>query len=287
MKRQFILMALLASAACTRSPSAATNVNDESGIIRGSAISAEDPIFKSIVRIHEDGRKICSGVLVKDNMVLTAAHCIDLKKLNADSLTVYLPVSADLTCALAKVDQIVFPPDSEKDQEGVHQPDLAILKLSSNVCEARPAKLADHAAVTDDVVTTAGFGIGTTSGRFADRIDIRLVKSDWDSVEALYSDFDWNVPIEAAQLRKLRQQTERLGSTYQFAVALNPEQSICKGDSGGPVYVVKNGEVQVVALNGAVLQNRKRGVRECDSAYLQLVTPLEPRLAWIKSVLAE
>lgn len=281
MFRKSLMLSLMTLAACTQNPGSLNAAGETPGIIRGTAIAPEEPISQSIVAILANGSRLCTGVLLKNDVVLTAAHCLDIGKHTISDITVRLNSAPDRLCGSAMLSDAAYTPDAVRNSDGVHQPDLVVLKLSKELCGAKPAKLASRAAAVGEVVTAAGFGIGTASASIADRVDIKRINSDWDSVEALYSDFDWNVPTDASQLRTLRKNRDEFATSYDFALAVQPNTSICNGDSGGPVYIMKDGEVNVVAVNGALLGNRKRGVRECNYSYIQLITPITPSAKWI------
>ena len=64
-----------------------------------------------------------------------------------------------------------------------------------------------------------------------------------------------------------------------------PRTSICKGDSGGPVYREEAGRVVLMGVNSAVLPHPEVGLDRCDNGFTQVIQPVAPHLKWIKSFL--
>ncbi len=54
-----------------------TTQKSNSKIINGRFVTADDDFSKHIVGIYKNGATMCTGVLVAEGIVLTAAHCID------------------------------------------------------------------------------------------------------------------------------------------------------------------------------------------------------------------
>ncbi|MBO9666223.1 MAG: trypsin-like serine protease [Bdellovibrio sp.] len=80
--KKTLLLPMMFLAACSISNNASMNI-DGAGIIGGNDVKAADPVVTSTVGLvleQPDGslRPFCTGVLVSADMVITAAHCIDI-----------------------------------------------------------------------------------------------------------------------------------------------------------------------------------------------------------------
>ena len=281
--RAFYILAIsiLVFGACTSgTPTPGTAQSQKkSGIIEGTKAASSDPVAQATVFVDTPSGQ-CTGVLLSDDVVLTAAHCFDLDPAGFEGTTVTIR-SGDLTleCTKAEASEIAHTPEA-KLVAGVHQPDIALLKLKTKVCKTVETALGSEVK-TDDTVTIAGYGVGTT-GDQPDTIDLRLILRDRATINELNSDLDPTIEEEAEQINSMNEYYDIM-ALYLFAVPVQSGQSMCGGDSGGPVFQMKDGILNIVGVNGAVLPNSKKGTPKCRNAFFQIFTPVAPYASWIES----
>lgn len=188
------------------------------GIIGGEVVQANDNIQESIVAVYDalEGQ-LCTGSLLPNNLVLTAAHC-----LGADVNQMYVFFGRELLGGKAinrPVDKMEASQywASRKLKEK-NTGDIALVHFTGEVPAGyKPARFMPSSLkkslVRDTEVVLAGYGITDgKSGEGAGTLKMTRVKI----ADPLYS-------VSEVKL----DQTKGTGA--------------CHGDSGGPAYIVVNG----------------------------------------------
>ena len=207
-------------------------------IINGEA--PDQPYHGAVVSLHEltkGGKSVyvlpfCSGTLVSDTVVVTAAHCLDVSKkaweyktMGADKLAVYVgdDPQADIISHLYTV--------SETDIYTSYDPqnllnDIAVLRLASPVTEGYaatvphlPASLGFSAADIGATINFAGFG-DDEFGNHGIKLQVDGTLGGLGCTVAGCPD----AGDEATQI------------SYNQYVS-----GPCFGDSGGPAFIDRNG----------------------------------------------
>ena len=244
-------------------------------VVGGQALSADDLIRSSIVEISGPG---CSGVLIADRYVLTAAHC------TAEfSSLVILKSSLYQDCSHALVDNVFYPPDEKTvsiNGQDWPAPDLAVIRLKAPLCGAKPATLSSEPLTPGKVLRTAGYSEGLWSAREADWIGVRILRSDTDFLMSLFSDLKSN----AEQLHQMIRTEVPL---FNFARPEKDVEAVCKGDSGGPIYTETGGQVSIYGVTSGVLSDPKIGNTTCDGSLIQLIVPIQSERNWILSTISK
>jgi hypothetical protein len=241
-------------------------------VVGGQASSVDDLIRRSIVEISGPG---CSGVVIGDREVLTAAHCMDTFSLSL----VILKSSLYQNCSHARVDDVFYPPDEKSvpiDDHDWPTPDLVVVRLQTPLCGAKPAALSSEPLTPGKILRTAGYSEGLWNGREADWIRVRILRSDTDFLMSLFS----NPKSHAERLRQMIQAEVPL---FNFARPVEGVEAVCKGDSGGPVYTETGGHVSIYGITSGVLSDPKIGNRKCDRSLVQLVVPIQSERNWVLS----
>lgn len=215
-------------------PSLAPSFN---AIIGGSEVESGDPVASSAVLIvgkDGDSTFICSGSVLDKNLILTAAHCLGMDGLA--KVVVAFRTKMDGQGTVAKVIDRRRPTDF-LDRAGRSETDwndLAIIKIQGEIPAGyEVAKvLPDVASLKDgSTVTLAGYGMTTPL-------------SPPDGGDS-----------GAGTLRKVEQTV--LKSSYgdtEFTVSLK-ERGACHGDSGGPAYLRKDGQLYLIGVASRMTEN--------------------------------
>ncbi len=242
-------------------------------VVGGQPVSVGDLIRRSVVEISGPG---CTGVVIGDRKVLTAAHSTaELSSL------VILKSSLYQDCSHALVDDVYYPPDERSvsiSGQDWPNPDLAVIRLQTPLCGAKPAALSAEPLTPGKIVRTAGYSEGLWNGREADWTRVRILRSETDFLIGLFSNSKSNA-------EGLRQMIQPQISLFNFARPIKDVAAVCKGDSGGPVYTEADGRVSIYGITSGVLSDPKIGTGKCDGSLIQLVVPIQPERNWILSMI--
>lgn len=185
-------------------------------VIGGKRVKAGE--FLDCVAVGSDAQWGCTGTLIGPNVVLTAGHCAGV------ATRIFIGNDVGKEGRIVRVKKRVRHPDYHKSRHN----DLLVLLLDSNVDDVAPRLLAKK-TLLDDATDgrVVGFGATDASGHFGYGVK-RFV----------------DVPIASPDCRgQVDGQSDN--TTYGCdpgleLVAGRPmlEKDSCKGDSGGPFYVM-------------------------------------------------
>ncbi|MBV2168077.1 MAG: trypsin-like serine protease [Bdellovibrio sp.] len=243
---------------------------DSSSIIGGTPVENKDAIAKSTVAIvasvvtkdNQEGQFICTGSLLKENVILTAGHCVPVVGEEYKEVALYVIFNTDLNKMQKAdvrlvVDHVIHTQYGQVGQEGEDAHDLALIKFAGAMAPGyQLAKFLDDESLLKPgtKVTLAGYGLIETDG-VNTKSDDRLRKVDVQVVE----DF--------GKTEVLLDQTQGKGA--------------CHGDSGGPAFLDVNGTQYVwgVTSRGA----GKDGKDDCS--LVSVYTKVKSQSEFVNSAL--
>ncbi|XP_037710373.1 trypsin delta-like [Drosophila subpulchrella] len=177
----------------------------------------------------KDGYLACGGVIYKEDIILTAAHCIE--NIATDDISVYFGSSKNASGELVKVSKAI----SHEDYNGVHYSyayDIAVLVLSS------PIPLGDNASTIEIADETPEAGTPA-------------VITGWGQTDANDKNSTSNTLLGTFATIQDQQSCRELYSfagyfiTDSMICAKNFGSGVCHGDSGGPLV---NSNAELIGL---------------------------------------
>jgi len=241
-------------------PASKSNVGLESGeasttgIIGGKDVAANDSPAQFSVLLYDTLKKsICSATLIGNNLVLTAAHCLgqDPRKLLV-IFTQNLP-KATQDMARTVVGAIGHPSWKMNLQRSVDHGDIAIVKYQGSTPPGYRATTVlpnPSALKNNSAVLLVGYGVNEVTKRAGAGI-LRQVMTT----------------ITNSQYSQTEVQVEqRYG------------RANCHGDSGGPAFLVANGNYYLWGISSRGAQGT---VDQCNS--YSIYTNILPFIPWLQT----
>lgn len=210
------------------------NSSEISGIVNGYSVGASDPLSKRVVLLLSrtkvpggESMKICTGTPISNDVILTAAHCVDGLDKNTMTATFHISSFCDSGYDKTKHDIPVsdYIVKSGYSESVKGKEDVALVKLRSPIpSDYKISAIYDgKSPLSSDKVTLAGYG----------------KKSEYGGGSMV--------------LRTTTKSYKNELVVREKELLLDQRRSgICQGDSGGPVFVEVNGEMQVAGVNSVV-----------------------------------
>ncbi|MFV8258488.1 S1 family peptidase [Bdellovibrio bacteriovorus] len=247
------------------------------GIVNGQTLASGNELSSSTVMVihinYKEETSICTGTLVANNKVLTAAHCISSwggKTAIAFSNNVGCVSSAPKRTLRLVTDTAV--PDAysywNKTDFNNASTDLAVLKFSGSVPEGYKIRELPQksysVAPTDRLVMT---GYGTTTEKGEDSGTLRFTSTPSSNV--LGTSFYLALVGKSVSVPKT-------------IIVDQANTGVCTGDSGGPLYNQVGSSLTLVGITSMGVDNRatdEKKVRVCHG--VALFTDVREHLDWI------
>ncbi|WP_081110990.1 S1 family peptidase [Bdellovibrio bacteriovorus] len=275
MSRSVLVLGLIALVSCTPKSQPGVELKKDAAIMGGSMVAENAAIASGIVGIYDtQDNSICTGSLISENLVLTAAHCATSKP---SKLKIVFGVDIDATMSIREPDvqqeltrtvsaiqvHSSYKPEEQEEKE-TDWGDIAILKFPGKL----PAGYKPVALLQDDsilkkgfVVTLAGYGVSHIDLEPIDARKVRDIEEAIEYGEVICDDNLKNcLKVDMSGDGELRQTTAPVSFLTETEVFLDESKGrgTCSGDSGGPAYVQKNGQYFLFGITS-------RGSQLCDS----------------------
>ncbi len=273
-----------------------------SSIIGGTDVPEGASLQKSIVAIYDMKKgALCSGSLLENNIVLTAAHCIGANP--QDHLIVF---SADLTSVFQGQDKnlilqkvrrgvkTLVNPNWGKNNQSAGQAwgDTALIKFQGNVPAGfKPATIlaSSTGLAAGTTITVAGYGVNSDVLTEVNKADLPDFKQRQAKGE-VFCEQSQDAKTEKCYTEKLSGEGHLRTTELKVADYYNDTEIIfdqqhgqasCEGDSGGPAYVRQaNGEYNLFGVTS-------RGTRGCNGYVLYSDIASTKLNAWLRDAMSQ
>lgn len=275
---RFLLAAVaaLVLAACGRSSDNQVDSQPTTGIIGGTLVAEGTTIAQSIVGIYDaKNEAICTGSLIADGIVLTAAHCVfdsEPNKLQiifaTDIMAVMGTSEPDIKAELMR-DVVDFKYHEKYDPEDQEEnefdwSDIALIKFKGSA----PAGYKPAAMMLDQKAVRPGLkaimaGYGVTSVKTYP-IEARKVKNIKEAIANgdVICDDDYKDCEEVSMSGdgELQETYATIAHVVRSEIRLDESEgrATCSGDSGGPIFLEQNGQYFIIGVTsrGSMLCNK-------------------------------
>lgn len=201
------------------------NFENSDAIIGGEITTLHSPISKYVVLvIDDDSDSYCTGTLIRNNIVLTAAHCLG-KRPNGLTLAFGRNPMSGNYIARRSVAVAIHPDYKKANSQDPH--DLALIRIEGSAPQSYlPARLPDQGFPMQRNLGFTAIGYGRVSGKSPQGIGILR-----------------DTKLNVSHLTQ---------SQKQFYVNQENGKGICNGDSGGPALMRYRGADYIVGVASAI-----------------------------------
>lgn len=290
-KRLLIAGVLLVVFSCSKGKVLSEKYLKQSDVMNGVEVKKNDFVKNHVVAIVDiELNTICTGTIIANDVILTAAHCAPKKAsnlriiFNEDAYGTLDTREPDYYQAYVRTatDFIPHKDYSDESDADVDLDDIALIKFRGTLPEGyAPARMLDR---VEDLkrglnLLVAGYGVDEVQ---TEVIDANTYPNLLEAIEMglvfCNEDNSYCVSVETFGDGTLRKAQAPIDSFSKNEFILNEKAAgTCSGDSGGPAFVQKGKELIVagVTSRGGVLCND-------DGVYTNVARYRE----WIKKTVA-
>lgn len=294
MKRFLVLLCLFSLVSCGfKASTDFVAVPHGSGVMGGKLVKEKSELASIIVGVYDaKDNAICTGSLIAENAVMTAAHCSITKKQN---LRIVFGLDIDMTMAIREPDvrqmairnvkSIIVNPGYNPNQtdKETDLSDIAIMIFDGGLPPGyKPAQmLTDKSLLQRGVnIRVAGYGVSEVNLDPIDPKKVRNLQDALDYGEVICDENQRNcLSVDMSGDGVLREASAPIATVYETEVFLDESkgQGTCSGDSGGPAYIEQNGQYLLFGVTS-------RGSALCDN--IGVYTNAVAFKTWIAETLA-
>ncbi len=271
-----------------------THAADQSGIINGDVVADADPIAKTTVGILDLKQgSLCTGSIIADDMVMTAAHCLGSGKL----LLVFMPDLGKVFSALSGDNQAqvnAVRPFLRAASASAMHPNY--LKLNADIKALQDRIEAGEMVTSEEITAVVGradhgdmlvlkFTGGLPAGYAPAEVLNRYHEFRMGD-EVVLAGFGINNGVTHENDNLLHKTKVSIESPNfgQFEVLLDQRKGTgaCHGDSGGPAFATVNGKQLLFGVTSRGYLDEKDDCSQF-SVYSNFVAAKD----WLDSAMAE